>query len=170
LELRLRQADQDRGPGLGQVELAVDHRVPAGTGVDQVDRNLGVLDPACGAGVLALHPDRVHTLLEVSGLVDHEHPVGVAERADDVVAQVIAHSVGVLTRAGKQVLHAMWIRITGMLGDGPTILPRQIRQQAEHERPRPAAGLRPRKPPGHPIEQPVRLSYPPGSLYAVATA
>src|SRR5690349_19890549 len=30
-----------------EVELAVDHRVPAGTGVDQVDRNLGDLDPAC---------------------------------------------------------------------------------------------------------------------------
>jgi hypothetical protein len=38
------------GPGLREVELAVDQGVPAGCGVGQVDRDLGVLDPPGGAG------------------------------------------------------------------------------------------------------------------------
>jgi hypothetical protein len=58
-------------------------------------RLVGVLDPPGGAGVLALHPDRGHTLLEVAGLVDHEHRIGVPETGDDVVTQVVAHPVGV---------------------------------------------------------------------------
>jgi hypothetical protein len=39
-------------------------------GIGQVDRDLRVLDPARGAGVLALHPDRASALLQVAGLVD----------------------------------------------------------------------------------------------------
>lgn len=52
------------GAGLlaGQVELAVDQCVPDPAGVD---RDLGVLDPPGGAGVLALHPDRAHAFLQV---------------------------------------------------------------------------------------------------------
>jgi hypothetical protein len=72
--------------------------VPTGTGVSEVDRDLGVLDPSGGAGVLALDPDRISALLEVSGLVHDQHRVAVTERADDVVAQVIAHPVGVPAR------------------------------------------------------------------------
>ena len=43
-------------PSLGQVQLPVDHRVPRLAGVHQVHGDLGVLDPARGAGVLALDP------------------------------------------------------------------------------------------------------------------
>ena len=38
------------GPGAGQVQLPVDHRVPRLAGVHQVDGDLGVLDAARGAG------------------------------------------------------------------------------------------------------------------------
>jgi hypothetical protein len=38
------------------IQLPVDHGVPGIGGVEQVDGDLGVLDPAGGAGVLALHP------------------------------------------------------------------------------------------------------------------
>jgi hypothetical protein len=44
------------GPGPGQVQRPVDQGVPSAGGVDQVDRDLGVVDPPGGAGVLALHP------------------------------------------------------------------------------------------------------------------
>jgi hypothetical protein len=62
---------------LGQVELAVDHAVSGRGGVRQVDGDLGVVDLAGGAGVLALHPDRGGALLAVPGLVDHQHRGGV---------------------------------------------------------------------------------------------
>ena len=65
-------------------------------------------------------------------------------------------------------LHAVRITVAGVLGDGPTVLPRQIRQQPEQELPGPPPGLHPGEPTGHPIEQPVRLGRPPGGPYAVA--
>jgi hypothetical protein len=74
------------GPRPGQVKLPVDHRVPAPAGVTEVDGDLGVLDPAGGAGVLPLHPDGVPALLQITGLVDDQDPVGGAEVLDDEAA------------------------------------------------------------------------------------
>ena len=105
------------GPGLGQVELAVDHRVPAGAGVGQVDRDLGVLDPPGGAGVLALHPDGVHALLEVAGLVDHQHRRR-RRRARRRRSRAGRHARRRCPSSpGQQVLHAVRIGVAGVLGD-----------------------------------------------------
>jgi len=41
--------------------------MPARCGVGQVDRNLGILDPPSGAGVLALHAYRSIALLQMLG-------------------------------------------------------------------------------------------------------
>ena len=65
-------------PALGQVQLPVDHAVPSVGGIGQVDGDLGVVDLAGGAGVLALHPDRAGALLEIPSLVDHQHRLGSA--------------------------------------------------------------------------------------------
>ena len=92
------------GPRLGQVQGAVDQRVSTRRRVGQIDRDLGVLDPPGGAAVLALHPHRRGALLDVAGLVDHQHRTRVTERVDDVVAQVIAHRLGVPLRPRQQVL------------------------------------------------------------------
>lgn len=118
--------------------------------------------------VLALHPDGAAALLDVPGLVDHQDPVGVAECADHVVAQVIAHPIGVPARPGQEVLHAVRVRLAGVLGDSPAVLARQVCQQPAQEPPGSAAGLHPGEPPGHPIEQPVGLRGPPMGLYAAA--
>jgi hypothetical protein len=53
--------------------------VPSVAGVHQVDRDLGVLDASGGAGVLALHLSRLQALLEVAGLVDHQHRLRIAQ-------------------------------------------------------------------------------------------
>ena len=45
------------GPGSWQVQGPVDERVPGRGSVGQVDRDLAVLDPAGGAGVLTLDAD-----------------------------------------------------------------------------------------------------------------
>jgi hypothetical protein len=50
--------------------------VPGIAGVEEVDGDLGVLDAARGAGVLALHPHRLDALLEIPGLVDDQHRLG----------------------------------------------------------------------------------------------
>ena len=83
-----------------QVQGPVDQRVPGRRGVGQIDRDLGVLDPPGGAGVLALHTHRVDSLLEVPGLVNHQDGVRVAQVVDDVPAKVVADQVGVPHRRG----------------------------------------------------------------------
>jgi hypothetical protein len=52
-------------------------------GVGEVDRDLGVLDPPGGPGVLTLHTHRARTLLEVSGFIDHQ-PLQRAQAAADL--------------------------------------------------------------------------------------
>jgi hypothetical protein len=55
------------GPGLGQVDPAVDQGVSVFTGVGQEDADLGVLDPSRGAGVLALDTDGMDALWRADG-------------------------------------------------------------------------------------------------------
>jgi hypothetical protein len=66
------------GPGPRQVQLAVDQRVPGRGRIAQVDRDLGVLDPPGRAGVLPLHRGSAGALLQVTGIVDHQHRIRVA--------------------------------------------------------------------------------------------
>jgi hypothetical protein len=64
------------------VQLPVDDPVPVGAGIHQQDHDLGVLHPPGGAGVLALHPDRIGALLEVAALVDDQHRFVLAQVLD----------------------------------------------------------------------------------------
>jgi len=155
------------GPGSREVELAVDHRVPARCCVGEIDRDLGSLDPSRSAGVPTLHPDRLRALLEITGLIDHQHRITVAEVGADEVPQVIAHPVGVQHRPGEQVLHTVRISVTGVLGDAPAVVPRQVREQPEQEPASPSAGLHPGGAARHPIEQPVGFNLPTRRSYAV---
>src|SRR3712207_93339 len=63
------------GPALGQVEGAVDQRLPVATGVAEEHADLAVLDAARRAAVLPLHPGRLVALLEAAGLVDRQSVV-----------------------------------------------------------------------------------------------
>jgi hypothetical protein len=89
---------------LGHIQLTVDHGVPGIAGIHQVDGDLGVLDPARGADVLALHPHRLAGLLEITGLIHDQHRLRVAERLDQVGAHVIADPVLVPDRPAQQLL------------------------------------------------------------------
>jgi hypothetical protein len=139
--------------------------MPACSGVGEVDRDLRVLDPPGGAGVLPLHPDRAAALLHVPGLVDDQHRAGLAEVGDDVVAQGRSDAVGVPDRPGQQVLHAVGRGIAGVLGKRPTVLARQIGQQPQHEGADPAPALDPAEPAGYPIQQLIDARAPAGRPY-----
>jgi hypothetical protein len=128
---------------LGQVQLPVDHPVPGRRGVGQVDGDLGVVDLAGGAGVLASHPHGVAALLEVAGLVDHQHRALLAEVLDQQGAHVVAGAVFVPHRPGQQVLHPVRAGIPGVLGNRPAVLAGQVGQQPAYERPGAPSGLHP---------------------------
>jgi hypothetical protein len=139
-------------------------------GVDQVDRDLGVLHPAGGAGVLALHPHRPGALLEVARLVDDQHRGVLAQVLDHIRAEVVADAVLVPDRPGQQVLHPIRAGIAGVLGDRPAVLAWQVAQQPQHERPGPPSELHSRKPARDPAQQLVQPRLPSGRIdvYAVA--
>jgi hypothetical protein len=157
-------------PALGQVQLPVDHRVPRIGGVHQVHGDLGILDPAGGAGVLALDPDGGGALLEVTGLVDDQHRLVLAQVFGDIVADVIADRVVVPHRSGEQVLHPVRAGVAGVLGDRPAVLAGQVRKQPTHERPGPLPQIHPSEPTRNPIHQLVERLLPAGRIdvYAVA--
>jgi hypothetical protein len=101
--------------------------------IGQVHRDLGVLDPPGGAGVLALHADRAGAFLQVPGLVHHQHRARVGERVHHVAAQVIADGVGVPHRAGEQMLQTVRGQVAAVLGDRPAVLAVQPGQQPQHQ-------------------------------------
>ena len=121
------------GPRPRQIQGAINQGVSAPCRVGQVHRDLGVLDAPGGAGVLTLHADRIHALLQVAGFVNDENRAGVAEGVDDIVAQIIAHVLGVPFRPRQQVLQAIGSGLAAMLGDRPAILAIQARDHPEHQ-------------------------------------
>jgi hypothetical protein len=52
-----------------------------------------------------------------------------------------------------------------VLGERPAVLVGQLRQQPEHERPGPPAGLHPAKPARDPAQQLLQARLPPGRIY-----
>jgi hypothetical protein len=56
-----------------------------------VHGELAVLDLPGGAGVLPLHADGVPALLQVTGLIDDQHRIGVAELLADELPDVSTH-------------------------------------------------------------------------------
>jgi len=129
---------------------------------------LGVLDAARGAAVLALHPDAVHALLDVAGLVDHQDRTRIAKRVDDVIAQIIPHGVGVPTGPCQQVLQPVRTDRAAVLGDGPAILAVQTRDHASHEFARTAQRLVTTKTRRDAIQYRRELRPPPVRVYAVS--
>ncbi len=120
-------------PGLGQVQGAVDQGVPAWGGIAQIHRDLGVLDAPGGAGVLALHPDRMRPLFHVAGFIEDQDGVEVAEGVNNIVTQVVTDRVSVPFRPRQQMLQAVGGGIATVLGNRPAILAVQARDHPGHQ-------------------------------------
>jgi len=82
---------------------------------------------------LPLHPDRLDTLIQVPGLIDHQDRLLVGERAGQIAAQVLTHEIGVPAGAGEQMLQSVRREIAAVLGDPPAVLALQRRQHTQHQ-------------------------------------
>jgi hypothetical protein len=118
---------------------------------------------------LPLNPRGRGALLQIAGLIDHQHRTRIAQALHHELPQVIADSIGVPARCGQQMLHAVGRHIPGILSDRPAILLRQARQQPQHKRPRVPPGLYPREPPSDPAHQLIEVRQPAPRVYAVAS-
>ncbi len=136
-------------------------------GVGQIDGDLGVLDPPGGAGVLPLHTDAAHALLDVTGLVDHQDRLGVAEVVDHVAAQVVTDGIGVPLRPRQQVLQPVRSSLAAVLGDRPTVLPIKARDQALDQPGRVPQRLVPGESRPDPVDHLAERLVPPVKVYAV---
>jgi hypothetical protein len=88
----------------------------------------------------------------------------------DIGAQVITHRVLVPSGTGQQVLHPVRRAITGMLGDGPAVVARQLSHQSQHECPGPAPRFHPAETGTDPGHQLIEYPQPAARVYAVASA
>jgi hypothetical protein len=70
-------------------------------GIRQEYRHLRVLDAPRGAGVLALHADRVVTRFQIPGVVQDQHRARVTQLVDHVLPYVVADLVGVPDRLAQ---------------------------------------------------------------------
>lgn len=110
------------GPGLGQIELAVDQGVPACGGVGGEGTDLAVLGPARGSGILPLHPGRGGALLDEAGVIDDQLTLRCAELLCCIGLQVIAETVGVPAAVGQQVLESVRGGMASVLSKLPAVL------------------------------------------------
>jgi hypothetical protein len=167
---RRRGSGQDRRSSLGAGRARGRPRRARRWWCSQIDGDLGVVDLAGGAGVLATHPDGVAALLEVAGLIDDQHRARVAEVLDYQGAHVVADGAVVPHRPGQQVLQAVGSSLASVLGDRPAVLSGQVSQQPKHQRPGVAPWLHPGEPAGDPAHHLIEQLLPPGrvNLYAVA--
>ncbi len=85
-------------PGLRKVEPPVDQCMTPAACVRQEPPDLTILDRAGGAGILPCHADRVFTLLEETGLVDHQHAVAQAVCVPVAGAEQRLHPIRLLLR------------------------------------------------------------------------
>jgi hypothetical protein len=98
-------SEQDPRSNCGAVQLPVDERPPHSAGIGQEHPQLAVVDRASRGRVLALHAHRGRSLLEESGLVDHQHRARVARWLHQVAAQVVTDLVSVPAGVVEQPLH-----------------------------------------------------------------
>jgi hypothetical protein len=109
-------------PGLGQVQRPVDEGTALGSGVGQQHPHLAVLSLAQAAAVLPTHPRRLGALLRDTGLIENQHPRGIAQMGHDVPPQDVAHRVDLPHGASQQVLHPVRRAVPSDLRELPPVL------------------------------------------------
>jgi hypothetical protein len=127
-----------------------------------VHRHLTVLHLPGHPGVLAGHPHGVAALLDVAGLVEHQHPVRCTQRLDHIAPQVLAHPALVPHRPVQQPLHPVRRALTRGLRHRPPIagLSNDRRQQPLHIPQRPLPRLRTEEPRPDQLPQLIQLRRP----------
>lgn len=86
-----------------------------------------------------------------------EHPVALAELREDVVAQVVAHQVGVPVVQGEQPLEPIGRLVADVLGDLPAVAPLDRAEQIPYVITSVSPWLHPTEPSRDPREQVVEL-------------
>jgi hypothetical protein len=117
--VRRRQAGRVVGPGLRQVECAVDEGVPVPRRVGPEDPDPAVGDLARRAGVLPPDAAGRLALLQEAGLVDHQHRIRVGQRFQRVGAHDVAQRLRLPAATAEDGLLPPRPRVARRLGPHP---------------------------------------------------
>jgi hypothetical protein len=72
----------------------------------------------------------MRTLLGKAGFIHHQDALEIAQRRDNVLAQVIPHDIGIPNVAVKHALDATRVGVAGLLRQLPAVLALHLRDQA----------------------------------------
>jgi hypothetical protein len=117
-------------PIQGQVEFAVNERMPSGGDIREKDAYLTILDLARRSTILEANACRLLPLLGKTGFVDDHNSGLVAERLKDVRAQIIAHPIGIPDGSSEQTLHPIRASLSGVFGQLPAVFARGVTEDA----------------------------------------
>jgi len=117
-----------------QVQSTVDPGSPPRTGIAQEHPDLAILNPASRPTVLPRHATRLGALLQEAGLVDHRHPVRVAQFPNDLLAEVPLHGISIPDRPIQHSLDRPRMLVAAVLRELPAILPLHLTEQSCHVR------------------------------------
>ena len=145
-------------PGLRQVEPEIKQRVPAGGDIRAVHHGLAVLHLAGDPRVLAGRPHRHLPLLQLRGLIDHQHRARIAQVIYDQPLQGLQRRLPVPGVLGQQRLQTPRRGMPRLLGELPArpAVPRlgQRRPEvSERGQPRPGLGEHRREQPAQVVMQ-----------------
>ena len=121
-----------------------------------------VLNPTRRAAVLTLHPCGLVPLLQESGLVHHQHPIGIRQMLRHIARQVVANQVGIPPVAGEQALHPVWCGVARLFSKLPAVLALHRAEQPFQIIQCPPARLRTPEPPRNAFVYPFDPLRPPG--------
>ena len=144
-------------PVQGQVEFAVNERMPFGGDIREKDAHLTILNLAGSAAIL--HPDacRVLALFGKTRFVDDYNGGLGAKMLKSVSAQIIAHAIGVPDGAGEQALHPIRASFSGVFGQLPAVFARGVTEDAVQKRERTSTRFGPGKARSNPCMQAIQF-------------
>lgn len=110
-------------PFFRRVQLTIYQRGAIVTGVAKKHANLTVLDASSRAGVLALDPNRMLTLLHKARLIGDQHGIQTTQLFQHVIAKLIASSICIPTSPVQQMRLAIRSGLSHPLDQLAAVLP-----------------------------------------------
>jgi hypothetical protein len=107
-------------PVLRQIPLVVHARCAAPARITEQHPELAVLDPTGGTAIRAIAPNRMRTLLDAPGLLEHEHGLRGRKMGDNLSAQGVAHRLRFPRAAIEHPRHAVGAPLPEPFGHLPT--------------------------------------------------
>src|SRR5712691_1543965 len=108
-------------PSFGQIQVAINERMPTAGDISEKHGDLTVLNHAAGATILLLDPGGFLALFRKARFVDHQDGGFLPQLFIDIATQIVAHQTRIPHGLGEQALHAIGCGFPGVFSQLPAI-------------------------------------------------